>query len=99
MRKMGKALKEALKEETTHHVRTTKRTSGYMIRHFRELNGLSQTALGELTGLAQSTISALEKDRESLGNDRAKVLARALHVHPAVLAFPDWDVTESEGVA
>jgi hypothetical protein len=27
-----------------------------------------------------------------LGLDRAKVLARALQVHPSVLASPDWEI-------
>jgi hypothetical protein len=33
-----------------------------------------------------------------LGVERAKVLARALKVHPAVLVFPGWDV-EKDGAA
>ena len=31
-------------------------------------------------------------DRVKLGVERAKVLARTLKCHPAVLAFPGWDV-------
>jgi hypothetical protein len=52
----------------------------------------------ERTGIPQSTISAIERDRVKLGVERAKVLARALKVHPAVLVFPSWDV-ESESAA
>jgi len=48
-----------------------------------------------LTGIPQSTISGIEKNNINLGVERAKVLARALKVHPSVLLFPDWD-TESE---
>ena len=36
--------------------------------------------------------------RVNIGVERAKVLARALHIHPAVLVFPDWE-SESESVA
>nr|WP_297526776.1 helix-turn-helix transcriptional regulator [Thiohalobacter sp.] len=53
---------------------------------------MSQNELSELTGIPQSTISAIENDRVNLGVERAKVLARALKCHPAVLVFPGWDV-------
>ncbi|HHQ15132.1 MAG TPA: XRE family transcriptional regulator, partial [Chromatiales bacterium] len=43
--------------------------------------------------IPQSTISAIENERVRLGVERAKVLARALHCHPAVLVFPGWDVS------
>ena len=39
---------------------------------------------------ARETISAIENNRINLGVERAKVLARALNVHPAVLLFPGW---------
>jgi transcriptional regulator with XRE-family HTH domain len=45
-----------------------------------------------LTGISQATISAIENDRVNLGVERAKVLARALRCHPAVLVFPGWEV-------
>ena len=48
--------------------------------------------LSALTGISQSTISAIENDRVNLGVERAKLLARALKCHPAVLVFPSWDV-------
>ena len=35
-----------------------------------------------------------ENDRVSLGVERAKVLARALKCHPAVLVFPGWDADQ-----
>jgi transcriptional regulator with XRE-family HTH domain len=73
-------------------------TVGESVRIIRELQELSQNDLSELTGIPQSTISAIERDRVNLGIERAKVLARALRVHPAVLVFPGWDV-ESESAA
>ena len=65
---------------------------GESVRIIRELQELSQNQLSELTGIPQSTISAIENSRINLGVERAKVLARALRVHPAVLAFPGWDI-------
>jgi transcriptional regulator with XRE-family HTH domain len=60
---------------------------GESVRIIRELQELSQNQLAELTGIPQATISAIENDRV----ERAKVLARALKCHPAVLVFPGWD--------
>ncbi len=66
---------------------------GESVRILRELQELSQNDLSALTGIAQATISAIENDRVNIGIERAKVLARALKCHPAVLVFPGWDVT------
>ena len=65
---------------------------GQSVRILRELQDLSQNDLARLTDIPQSTISAIENDRVRLGVERAKVLARALRCHPAVLVFPGWDV-------
>ena len=62
------------------------------VRIIRELQGLSQNQLAELSGVPQATLSAIENDRVRLGVERAKVLARALRCHPAVLVFPGWQV-------
>jgi transcriptional regulator with XRE-family HTH domain len=67
---------------------------GESVRVIRELQELSQNALSERTGIPQSTISAIENDRVKLGIERAKVLARALKCHPAVLVFPGWDINK-----
>ncbi len=40
--------------------------------------------------IPQSTISAIERDRINLGVERAKILARVLQCHLAVLVFPGW---------
>jgi len=71
---------------------------GESIKILRELQELSQNELAELSGIPQSTISAIENDRVQLGVERAKVLARALRCHPAVLVFPGWDI-EHESAA
>ena len=68
---------------------------GESVRILRELQELSQSQLAELTGIPQATISAIENGRINLGVERAKVLARALKCHPAVLVFPGWDALES----
>ena len=64
---------------------------GESVRIIRELQGFSQNRLAELTGILQATLSAIENGRVRLGVERAKVLARALRSHPAVLVFPGWE--------
>jgi transcriptional regulator with XRE-family HTH domain len=78
--------------------RRVKVSVGESVRIMRELQELSQNQLAELTGIPQSTISAIENEKVNLGVERAKVLARALRCHPAVLVFPGWDV-ERESAA
>lgn len=62
------------------------------IKIMRELQGLSQSQLAKMTGIPQSTISAIENGRVAIGVERSKVLARALKCHPAVLVFPGWEL-------
>ena len=63
-----------------------------MLRTLRELQGLSQQALAEMSGISQSNVSALESGARMMGRERALALARALRVHPAVLLFPGFDI-------
>lgn len=72
--------------------RTIDVSVGESVRILRELQALTQSDLARLTGIPQSTISGIETDRINLGVERAKVIARALRCHPAVLVFPGWDV-------
>ena len=65
---------------------------GESVHILRELQEFSQSQLSELKGIPQATISAIKSGRVNLGVERAKVLARALKCHPAVLVFPGWDV-------
>lgn len=65
-------------------------TPGESVKLIRELQGLSQAELSDKAGIPQPTISGIETGRIKLGAERAKTLARALRVHPAVLLFPGW---------
>jgi len=67
---------------------------GESVRIMRQLQELSQNELSELTGIAQSTLSAIENERVNLGVERAKVIARALKCHPSVLVFPGWNIRD-----
>lgn len=94
----GRKTKAALKGRFTPARSRRQLSVGQSVRIARELNELSQNELAERTGIAQSTISAIETNRIKLGAERAKTLARALSVHPAVLVFPGWR-TEDESAA
>lgn len=67
-------------------------TPGEMLKTLRELQELSQKDLSDLTGIAQSNLSALETGARQLGRERAIILAKALRVHPSVILFPDFDM-------
>ncbi|MBI4925909.1 MAG: helix-turn-helix transcriptional regulator [Bdellovibrio sp.] len=69
---------------------------GDSVRIARELQVITQQKLSELCDMPQSTISAIEKNKINLGVERAKVLARALKVHPSVLLFSGWDIEVDE---
>jgi len=69
---------------------------GESVKIIRELQELSQTELAQLTGIPQSTISGIENNRIQIGVERAKVLARALKCHPAVLVFPGWEIKDQK---
>lgn len=69
-------------------------SAGESIRIIRELQELSQNQLSHLTGIPQATISAIENNRVQVGVERAKILARALKVHPGVLVFPGWELPD-----
>ena len=89
----GKKVKEYLKKgEFSPAKKRISLSQGEMLKILRKKNELSQNALAEMTGLKQSTISSIENGTISLGLERAKTLAKALRVHPAVLAFPDWEM-------
>ena len=65
---------------------------GESVRIIRELQEFSQNELSRRTGIPQATLSAIENDRIRLGVERAKILARALQCHPAVLVFQGWEI-------
>ncbi len=89
---LGKKVKDLLKSEFVPAKKYGKLSPGKALKIYRELQGLTQAELAKKSGLKQATISSLEHDRVVMGIDRAKALALALKVHPAVLAFADWDM-------
>ncbi len=77
--------------QATQHIEYS---TGEALKMARELNELTQVELAKMTGIGQSDISAIERDKLKLGAERAKVLAVALHIHPAMLLFPNWPIEQ-----
>ncbi len=65
-------------------------TPGEMLRTMRNLQEMTQEDLAKASGVSQPAISAIEGGLE-LGPDRARKLAQALRIHPAILLFPDLE--------
>lgn len=86
MKKLNK--KEFLKAKINIEI-----TPGQMLKTLRELQELTQRELAELTEFNQSHISAMECGTSQIGRERALKLAQALKTHPAVILFPDFDVS------
>lgn len=90
---IGKKVKENLKNgEFVLAKSRIQMTPGQSLKVIRELQELSQNELAKISGIPQSTISGMESGRINIGVERAKVLAEALKVHPAVIVFPGWEV-------
>ena len=66
------------------------RSPGDSVRILRELCEWSQKELEAKSGIPQTTISAIENNRQNLGVERTKVLAKVFKVHPSVILFPNW---------
>jgi len=69
-------------------------TPGEALKMLRELQGLSQAELAAMVNISQSNISALENNTSQMGRERALSFAIALLVHPSVLLFPDFDISQ-----
>jgi transcriptional regulator with XRE-family HTH domain len=68
---------------------------GEALKILRELQNLSQNELAKKSGISQPNISALENGSKQMGRNTALLLAKALHVHPAVILFPDYDISKA----
>ncbi len=62
---------------------------GMVVKELRLKKGWSQALLSEITGIAVTNLSNLERGRSRLGEDRAILLAEALEVKPEFILFPN----------
>jgi transcriptional regulator with XRE-family HTH domain len=73
--------------------------TGEVIRMLRELKGWTQAELATRSGISATNISLLENCKVDIGKKRAKQLAAAFDVHPAVIMFPEYEANEMGKVA
>lgn len=66
-----------------------KSTSGEVIKAFRKNFQITQGELAEITGIAETNLSAIENDKVELGVKRAVLIATALGLNPSQLLFPN----------
>lgn len=93
---IGKKVKNAIKKsDFVQYKAKLSLTPGQSLRIIREMQELSQNDLAEISGLPQSTISGMESGKINIGVERAKTLAIALKVHPAVIVFPNWNAGQA----
>ena len=84
------------KKESAHPSRSwATLTVGDAVRIAREFADLTQKELAHLSGIPQPAISGIEKNRVTLGAERAAKLGRAMKVHPGMLVFPNWGADRS----
>ena len=66
-------------------------TTGDVIRMLRELKGWTQAELAARCGISPTNISLLENRRVEIGKKRAKQIAKAFRLHPAIIMFPEYE--------
>ena len=64
-------------------------TSGGVIKAFRKNFHITQTELAEITGIAETNISAIENNKIDIGVKRAVFIAAALGIDPSLILFPN----------
>jgi transcriptional regulator with XRE-family HTH domain len=69
-------------------------TPGEVVRELRLKKNWSQQILSQITGIAVSNISNLERGISRIGDDRAILLAEALGVKPEFILFPNGFIRE-----
>ena len=86
-------MKKINKKDFMPAVDHVKMTPGEMLATLRKLQGLTQEDLAKKSGMTQANISSMESGRQQIGRERALVLAGALKVHPAVILFPNYEIS------
>jgi transcriptional regulator with XRE-family HTH domain len=64
-------------------------TPGQVVKKLRSKKDWTQSVLAQVTGMAISNISNIERGRSRLGEDRAILIAEALGVRPEFILFPN----------
>ena len=73
-----------------------KATAGELLRAFRQREGFSLRDLEEITGIAQSNLSAIENGKIQLTQHYAEIFAAALGLHPTIILYPNGRFEKSK---
>lgn len=65
-------------------------TTNFAVKNARDLQGIAQWRLCQMTGISQSTISVIEKGYRKPSNEHKKLIAKALKKKVEDL-FPEKD--------
>lgn len=79
--------------------RHAKISVGETIRMLRDLKGWTQQELEERSGISETNLSLLENDKVDIGKKRAEQLAKAFGVHPAIIMFPEYEMSRMSKTA
>lgn len=66
-----------------------KTSAGRIIKAFRANFQITQSELAQITGIAETNLSAIENDKIEIGVKRAVLIATALGLDPSQLLFPN----------
>jgi transcriptional regulator with XRE-family HTH domain len=61
---------------------------GESVKIIRELQGLNQNELSSITGIPQSTLSAIEHDKVNLGVEKSKSTGQSFKMPSCSIGFP-----------
>lgn len=64
-------------------------TPGGVIKAFRKNFNITQQELADITGIAETNLSAIENNKIEIGVKRAVFIAAALGIDPALILFPN----------
>lgn len=78
-----------MKEKDFFDLKTELATSGEVIRAFRTNFHITQKELAQVTGIAETNLSAIENNKIELGVKRAVLIGVALGLDPAFILFPN----------
>jgi transcriptional regulator with XRE-family HTH domain len=70
-------------------LKNLKSTPGQVIKAFRKNFQITQQELAQITGIAETNLSAIENDKVEIGVKRAVLIATALGLMPAQILFPN----------
>ena len=82
-----------MKERNFFDLKLEKATSGEIIKAFRKNFQITQKELAEVTGIAETNLSAIENNKIEIGVKRAVLIGAALGLDPSFILFPEGGET------